>query len=121
MRGGRSPGSFFTTAESTLQSSLLLAEVGGGTATVNVTLHYVFVAGQAVSSQAASTKAYTLTPGQLLDVPSLASDVIGSLRDSLGDLRNMQADIDVSSGSGSVLPFLVETDNSLGNIMVRAE
>jgi hypothetical protein len=113
----------FTGVDDTAQgsrSSLILAEVGGATTTVHVTLHFVFVAGQAVSSQAISSKDYTLNPGEMRIISSLASDVIGSLRASLGDLKNMQVDIAVTGG-GRVLPFIESADNSSGDIMVRAD
>ncbi|HUJ15306.1 MAG TPA: hypothetical protein VL284_16080 [Thermoanaerobaculia bacterium] len=119
-----SQGMRFTGVDDTqlgARSSLVLAEVGGAATTVRVTLHYIFVAGTAVSAQAISMKDFTLASGQLIVVPNLASAVIGSLRDSLGDLRNMQVDIDVTGGAGKVLPFVESIDNSSGDIMVRAD
>jgi hypothetical protein len=103
------------------QSSLILAEVGGGAASVRVTLRYMFVAGLAVSSQAISKMDFTVTAGQMLIVPALAGKVIGPLRDALGDLRNMQVDVDVVGGSGRVLPFIESVDANSGNVVVRAE
>ncbi|HEY6842911.1 MAG TPA: hypothetical protein VI391_01995 [Thermoanaerobaculia bacterium] len=121
---GASQGTRFTGVDDTAQggrSSLILAEVGGATTTVHVTLRFVFVAGQAVSSQAISSRDYTLNPGELRLISGLASDVIGDLRSSIGDLRNMQVDVDVTGGAGRVLPFIESTDNSSGDIMVRAD
>src|SRR5579872_1767668 len=75
---GASQGTRFTAVDDTLhgsRSSLILAEVGGATTTVHVTLRFVFVAGQAVSSQAISSKDFTVNPGQFLVIPSLAATV----------------------------------------------
>ncbi len=58
------------------------------------------------------------TPRSIVD---LARSIIGAQRDSFGDLRNMQVDVDVIDGSGKVLSFLEATDNASGDIMVRAE
>ena len=63
----------------------------------------------------------SLSAGQMLIVSNLASNVIGSQRDSLGDLRNMQVDVDVTDGSGRVLPFIESVDNASGDIMVRTD
>jgi hypothetical protein len=103
------------------RSSLILAEVTGGSATVRLTLRYVFVAGLAVSAQARSTKNFSVAPGQMLVISDLARSVIGPQRDSFGDLRNMQVDVEVIEGSGRILPFLESIDNSSGDLMVRAE
>jgi hypothetical protein len=119
-----SQGTRFTGVDDTAlgqRSSLILAEVGGLPATVRVTLRYIFVAGPAISSQAISSKDFSVAAGQMLIISNLAGAVIGSQRDSFGDLRNMQVDVDVLSGSGRILPFIEGVDATSGNIMVRAE
>lgn len=106
---------------STYRSTLMLIETAGQSASVRVTLRYIFVAGSTVSSQAVSSKDFALGPNQELTIADLAHAIIGSQRDAFGDLRNMQVDVDVTDGSGKVLPFMVSIDNASGDIAVRAE
>jgi len=106
---------------STYRSTLMLIETSGQSASVRVTLRYNFVAGATVSSQAVSSKDFALGPNQELTIADLAHAIIGSQRDAFGDLRNMQVDIDVTDGSGKVLPFMKSIDNASGDIAVRAE
>ena len=105
----------------TYRSTLMLIETAGQGASVRVTLRYTFVAGSTVSSQAVSSKDFALGPNQVLTIADLARAIIGSQRDAFGDLRNMQVDIDVTDGSGKVLPFMKSIDNASGDIAVRAE
>lgn len=103
------------------RASLILAEVGGLTATVRVTLRYIFVAGLAVSSQAVSSKDFSVAPGAMLIISDLARTVIGAQRDTFGDLRNIQVDVDVVTGGGRIIPFIQTSDIVSGDISVRAE
>jgi hypothetical protein len=103
------------------RSSLILAEVGGLTATVRVTLRYIFVAGLAVSSQAVSSKDFSVAPGAMLIISDLARTVIGAQRDTFGDLRNMQVDVDLIDGGGRIIPFIQSMDTISSDISVRAE
>lgn len=105
----------------TSRSTLMLIETSGQAATVHVTLSYTFVAGGSVGAQGVSSRDFAIEPNQMLTVANLAQAVIGDQRSALGDLRNMQVDITVTSGSGAVLPFLASTDNASGDIIVRAE
>ena len=108
-------------APATFRAALLLIETAGQNATVRVTLRYTFQAGGLVSSQAVSSKDFPVGAGQVVLIGDLARSVIGSQRDSFGDLRNMQVDVSVIDGGGTVLSFLQSTENGTGDVMVRAE
>jgi hypothetical protein len=105
----------------TYRTTLMLIETAGQSATVRVTLRYTFIAGETVSSQGVSSREFAVSPNQVLMIPDLARAIIGSQRDSFGDLRNIQVDVDVIDGSGKVLGFLEAIDNASGDIAVRAE
>ncbi len=105
----------------TFRTNLILIEAAGQPAVVRVTLHYSFAMSSLASGQARSAKEFTLAAGQFVQVTDLARQVIGSERDSFGDLRNMSADIEVVSGSGRVLPFLHMVDNGSGDSIMRTE
>jgi hypothetical protein len=88
---------------------------------VKVTLRYTFVAGGLVSATAVRSREYSMAPLQFLIISDLARDVIGGQRDSFGDLHNMELDIEISGGSGRVLPFLQIIDTGSGDTVVRTE
>ncbi len=110
-----------TAAPGTFRTNLILIESVGQPATVRVTLRYSFVAGATVSATAVSSKEYSLPPSQYLLINDVARDVIGSARDSFGDLHNMELDVEVTGGSGRVLPFLQSIDNGSGDGVMRTE
>jgi hypothetical protein len=114
-------GTVATATAGTLRSALILLETAGQTATVRVTLRYSFVAGSLVGSRAVSSKDFNLAASQTLVINDLARSIIGPQRDSFGDLRNMQLDVDVIDGSGKVLAFVQSIDNGSGDLMIRAE
>ncbi|HET7706780.1 MAG TPA: hypothetical protein VFM36_11885 [Thermoanaerobaculia bacterium] len=105
----------------TFRTNLVLIESGGQPAAVRVTLHYSFAMSALATGQAQSMKEFTMAAGQFLQVTDLARQVIGSERESFGDLRNISVDIEVVSGSGRVVPFLHIIDNGSGDSIVRTE
>ena len=105
----------------TFRSSLLLIDPTGQPATVRVTLWYSLSAGVAVSSQAVSSREFTVGANQMLLISDLARTVIGPQRDAYGDLRDMQVDVDVISGAGRILPFIESVDNGTGDPVVRSD
>lgn len=105
----------------TFRTNLVLIEAGGQAAVVRVTLHYSFATSALATGQGRSTKEFPLAAGQFLQVTDLARQVIGSERESFGDLRNMSVDIEVVSGSGRIIPFLHIVDNGSGDSIVRTE
>ncbi len=110
-----------TAAPGTFRTNLILIETAGQPATARVTLRYSFVAGATVSAAAVSSKEYSLTASQYLLISDIARDVIGSARDSFGDLHNMELDVEVTGGAGRVLPYLQSIDNGSGDGVMRTE
>jgi hypothetical protein len=106
---------------SSFSTNLILIESNNQTATVRVTLRYTFIAGATVSANAVSSKEYSVAASQFLVINDLARDVIGSQRDAFGDLHNMELDIEVSGGSGRVLPYLHTIDKGSGDMVVRTD
>ncbi len=105
----------------TFRTSLEVVETANQAAVVRVTLQFAFSGGSLVSSTARVSKDYAIAAGEYLVVSDLAREVIGTSRDSFGDLRNMTLDVEVASGSGRVLPFLQSVDNGSGDTLVRTE
>jgi hypothetical protein len=105
----------------TFRSSILLLETAGQPATVRVSLWYTFPAGVLVSAQTVSSKEFTVGANQILVIRDLSRTVIGAQRDSFGDLRDMQVDVEVIGGSGRVLPFIESVENATGDLVMRPE
>jgi hypothetical protein len=125
--GGIDDAAFSTIAAArpgTFRTNFGLVETGGKSATVRVTLRYTSSSGSAAlaASLATASKDYTLAPNQFLLLTNIAKELIGSDRDTrFGDLRNMQADFFVTSGDGSVVPFVSSTDNGTGDTILRVD
>ncbi|HEY3054340.1 MAG TPA: hypothetical protein VGK31_00255 [Thermoanaerobaculia bacterium] len=105
----------------TFRSTLILVETAGQAATVRVSVWYTFPAGALVSAQTVSSKEFTVNANQMLVINDLARTIIGPQRDSFGDLRDMQVDVEVIGGTGSVLPFLESIDNGSADVVMRSE
>ncbi len=106
--------------DGTSKTSLILIGAAGSDATVRVTLRYALVAG-VVSAIVMNSKNYALHGEQMLQIPQIVRDVIGPVRDSFGDLHNVQLDVEVTGGSGRVLPYLQSTDSASGDSIMRIE
>lgn len=77
---------------------------------------------RALSSEAGDPLRYTFVADAAdLTINDVARDVIGNARDSFGDLHNMELDVELVGGSGSVLPFLQTIDNGSGDSVVRTD
>ena len=99
----------------------MLVETAGQSVIVRVSLWYTFPAGTLASARTVSSKEFTLTANQMVVISDLSRAVIGPQRDTFGDLRDMQVDVEVIGGNGRVLPFLESIDNGSGDIVVRSE
>ncbi|HVS32603.1 MAG TPA: CARDB domain-containing protein [Thermoanaerobaculia bacterium] len=109
-------------ASGTSLTSLLLIETANQTATVRVGLSYTYAAGLKASADSFISKNFEVSPGQMLVIADLARAVLGSeQRDKLPDLRGMQVEVEVVSGSGRVAPFVQSVDNGTGNVVIRGE
>lgn len=105
---------------STYSTDFALMETSGAPVTVRVTLRYTFAL-ESVQAQAAATRDYNLAGREFLLVQDIGSAIIGSKRASLGDLRGMQAEFRVISGTGAVAVFTQSTDNGSGDTILRVE
>ncbi|HSP15887.1 MAG TPA: hypothetical protein VLV78_14160 [Thermoanaerobaculia bacterium] len=105
----------------TFRNGLALIETTGRSVTVRITLQFTFSASSILSASTAYRREFTLGGSQDLYLSDLVGSVVGTGRDSFGDLRNIQMDVEVASGGGRVLPVLVSTENSSGDTAVRVE
>ena len=93
-------------------------ETGGSATTVRATL---------LLSDARSlfttviSRDFTLAPNDFTLVNELVKSVLGSTRATYGDLHDLQLQIEVVDGNGSILPFVVVTDNTTGDQTLRLE
>ena len=104
----------------TFRSNLGLVETSGLPARVRVTMRYR-VPSALVTQVGSASKEYELQPNQFLLVGRIANDILGDFRSALGDLRNLQLDIEVVDGDGAVIPFLTTVDNGTGDSILRTE
>jgi hypothetical protein len=98
--------------------SLTLIESFGSSANARVTVRFTFNAGSTTTGQITASKDYALSAGQMLTISDVLRAVVGSGRDTLGDLRRIVIDVDVTSGGGGVLSFVQTIDKASGDITV---
>jgi hypothetical protein len=104
----------------TFRTNIGLIETSGQAATVRLTLR--FSAGtQASAVQAVASRTFDLTPRQFLQVNGISRALLGDRDAKYGDLRNMQLDVEVVSGGGSVMVYTSSTDNGTGDSILRTE
>ncbi|MEA2238464.1 MAG: hypothetical protein QOC81_3188 [Thermoanaerobaculia bacterium] len=105
----------------TYRTDLMLVEASGlASVTVRLTLRYVFSAGKVASSSGA-VQQYDVPAGGFILLADLGKSLIGSQRNSFGDLHNAVLDVEVIGGTGAVIPFLKATDNGTGDVTIRHE
>ncbi|MBI2214767.1 MAG: hypothetical protein HYU52_14065 [Acidobacteria bacterium] len=99
-----------------------LVETTGNAATVRVTLRYDFAASLLAQGRGSAFAEYALNPNQFLQVNNLARAILGASReDELGDLRNVEVDVEVVGGSGAVMVFVSSIDNGTGDSLLRTD
>ena len=65
---------------------------------------------------------FALPPGGFTLVTDLVKSILGPSRDTqYGDLHNLQLELEVTDGAGSILPFVIVTDNTTGDATLRLE
>jgi hypothetical protein len=62
-----------------------------------------------------------LAPNQFLQLNGIATEILGAARDTLGDLRGLEADFQVIGGNGAVAVFTSSIDNGTGDSILRTE
>ncbi|MGZ4779839.1 MAG: hypothetical protein ACXV5L_11615, partial [Thermoanaerobaculia bacterium] len=105
----------------TYRSNLGLIESSGQPVVVRVTLRYTFGAGTRTSAQGLSNLTMSLPANGFVLLEEIGRAVIGNSRDGYGELRNMQLDVEVVSGSGRVSPFVQTIDNGSADSAIRTQ
>ena len=103
----------------TFRSSLNLIEAAGFDVTVRITLDYVYPL-SLVAVLDSRSRDVTVKAHELLQIDEVGKWVIGPDRALLSDLHNVTVKVEVIGGSGSVLPFVLATENSSGDLIFRA-
>ena len=96
-------------------------ETTGSPVTVRVTFRFTFPAGQKAQGTGAASRDYQLNPNQFLLLNSISSEILGPARLQFGDLSSVEADFQVTAGSGAVMLFTSSVDNGTGDSILRTE
>ena len=105
----------------TFRTNIGMVETSGNAATVRVTLTFSFPSGGKLQASGTAFKDYPLAANQFLQVNSAVADILGASRDSLGDLRGLEFDFQVISGTGAVAVYASSIDNGTGDSILRTE
>jgi hypothetical protein len=105
----------------TFRTNFALLETGGQPVTVRVSLRFSYPQGNKLQVVGTATRDYDLSPNQYLQLNRIASEILGAQRETLGDLRGLEATFQVLAGNGSVAVFTSSTDNGTGDSILRIE
>lgn len=70
---------------------------------------------------ATTTRTFTLAPRQQVFLPELLRSFAGNDREGFGDLHDLTLEFEVTGGDGSVVPFLIVTDNGTGDSVMKVQ
>jgi len=71
---------------------------------------------------AVTSRTFDLAPRQQIVLPELLRSFAGDARDTAySDLHDLTLEIEVIQGSGSVVPFLIVTDNGTGDFVLKVQ
>lgn len=70
---------------------------------------------------ATTTRTFNLGPRQQVFLPELLRSFAGNDREGFGDLHDLTLEFEVTGGEGSVVPFLVVTDNGTGDSVMKVQ
>ncbi|HEX6177635.1 MAG TPA: hypothetical protein VF057_04710, partial [Thermoanaerobaculia bacterium] len=103
----------------TFRSTLGLVETSGNAATVRARLF--LDAGRELAA-AAIYRDFTLGAGETMTAESLVRAIVGASRETaVGELNGIQLQVEVISGRGAVVPFVIVTENATGDTVLRLE
>ena len=105
----------------TFRTNIGMVETSGNSATVRVTVNFSYSAGEKLQATGTAFKDYALNANQFLQVNSAVADILGASRDTLGDLRGIEFDFQVISGTGAVAVYASSVDNGTGDSILRTE
>ena len=104
---------------STFRTSYGLVETSGGGATVKAR---IIIGGAYALVSVVTDRTFTLGPRQQVFLPELVRSFAGDLRDTaFGDLYGLSLEFEVTSGNGSVVPFVIATDNGTNDPVLRVQ
>jgi hypothetical protein len=110
-----------TKRPATFHTNFGLAEVTGNSVTVRVTLRFTYPAGSKVQGIGTASKDYVLSANGFSPPRSLVTDILGSGRDAVGDLRGLEADFQVVAGTGAVMVYTSSVDNGTNDSILRTD
>jgi len=103
----------------TSRTSFGFAETAGSAVTVRVS---VFVFSGAALAGTRVSRDIDLQPWETMIFDGMLRSIVGASRETLfGDLRNLQLEVQVVEGDGSVVPFVIATDSGSGDLRFRLE
>jgi Leucine-rich repeat (LRR) protein len=103
---------------STFKTAYGLVETSGAPVTVRARI----LIGETYSLvTATTTRTFDLGPRQQVYLPELLRSFAGAARDALGDLHDLTLELEVTGGSGSVVPFLIVTDGGTGDTVMKMQ
>ena len=102
----------------TFRTTLGLVETSGHEVTVRARLF--LDAGRDLASSVIY-RDFTLGAGRQILAENLVRSIVGEGREALGELHGIQLQVEVTSGRGSVVPFVIVTDNGTGDTVLRLE
>lgn len=98
------------------RTSFGFAETSGAGVTIRAR---IFISGGNALVTTVTERDYTLTANAQIVVPELVRAFAGDARESLGDLHNLVLELEVVGGAGSVVPFVITTDEGTGDTSLR--
>lgn len=103
----------------TYRTTLGLVETAGAAAVVRARIYLDEGRGLASSI---IYRDFTVNPKQQLVIDNLVRAIVGPSRETrLGELHGLQLRLEVISGSGAVVPFIITTDNGTNDSLLRLE
>ncbi len=103
----------------TFRTSFGLVETSGAPVTVRTSMRLDM--GRSLVSAIVSRE-IKLAARQQMTFPDLVKAIVGDARETeLGELHNLSLELEVTDGKGSVIPFVIVTDNGSGDSIVRVE
>ena len=110
-----------TKRPATFHTNFGLAEVTGNSVTVRITLRFTYPAGSKVQGIGTASRDYDLAANSFMPPRSLVTDILGSQRDTVGDLRGLEADFQVVGGNGAVMVYTSSVDNGTNDSILRTD
>jgi len=98
------------------RTSFGFAETSGSSVTIRAR---IFISGGNALVTTVTERDYTLVANAQIVVPELVRAFAGDARASLGDLHNLVLELEVVGGGGSVVPFVITTDEGTGDTSLR--